>query len=904
MRSGVVPADKISYPPAWGAMKDPQAERFPTYAPEKIQHPGISRHKLIIQGELIMKFGFIAHPNDQKEKNMLKIMKQMNALNLFDSAEEDEFTSGIDFIDFTLISKTGARAEGRFLYIPWFPQDILEQSEEALPVIVSAAKELEAWGADIIGLGGYTACIGRRGMDVQEQLTRARVTTGNSFTAVNSVDTLHYILEKADLPLQEMNITIVGFPGSIALLMAKMLLLEGATLTVVGRRQNLAARKYFSDMEDEYSRVHFTTDLKEALAASDVVFTATTTGGFIPQEDFPPGCIIIDVGEPKDVRGEMTERSDLLIVDGGRFSFDEDVEIEGMPFGQMIRSGFFGCVGETALIALAEDFGFCSTGRVLDLAKAGQLRETARAHGFVVNGISEWKKNVGDGDIHRIGGIIKKRKSLHEEKDIFEALKTAEKEEILDIYSSYINSVLVAVNRSGNYDRLYVRAEGVKLWDNEENEYLDFVGGYGSVNLGHNHPAVTECVRRFLESGLPSLLQVAPGYCAAMLAQKLVSLMPGDLSKVFFCNSGTEAVEGALKIARIHTGRSKYLSAKNSFHGKSFGSLSVTGREKYQEHFRPLLNSVDFVEYNALEGVEELLETQEYAAVIIEPVQGEGGINVADPQYLRELLSLCHKYGTLLIADEVQTGFGRTGTMFAVESAGIVPDILTCAKSLGGGLVPIGAYVTTKEIWDGAYGSQSKYLLHTSTFGGNAFCASVAVAALDAIQQEQLPQNADKIGKYLLENLRKIAADYRFIKEVRGKGLLIGIEFQYSVNEGLTAILDLIRSMVPADVMQMTEALSSSIVDSFRAFLDENVENIEQYLNDNFASQFSAALLNEENILTIVTLNNPNVIRIEPPLIITMKEADRFLEAFRRICEKNRQFDLLTEPEEDIRDEA
>ncbi len=838
-----------------------------------------------------MKFGFIAHTNNHKELNMIKAVNQFRRLSFLETDESEELENAVSFFNVRITSKAGAETEGRIVYIPWLPQDILEKSEEAVNAIKAAALELEKWGADIIGLGGYTAAVGGRGTMVQDVLKHAKVTTGNTFTATTSVDILDHILEKAEADITSLNTAIIGFPGSISLLIAKMLLLKGASITMVGRRENIVAKKYFSDLSQYYDKINFSNDLDEVLSDADIVFSATTTGSFIDQAKFKSGAIVIDVGEPKDVIGEKSERSDILVVDGGRFSFSDEVKLTDIPMNDFFRSGFFGCIGETALIALEGDTRYCSTGRLLDLENAIELRKIGIKHGFIVDSISQWKENVDDGAIYNISSILKSNSKISGKNDIFSKLKTCSKDEIMDLYAKYINPVLVAVNQSGNYDRLYVNAQGMNIRDCDNKEYLDFVGGYGSVNVGHNHPRILKRIEDYIAAKPPGILQVTPGYFASLLGEKLCSILPGDINRVFFCNSGTEAVEGALKLARIYTGRSKYISTKNSFHGKSFGSLSVTGREKYQKFFRPLLSEVLFTDYNSTDELEELLKNEDIAAMIVEPVQGEGGVIATKPGYLKTCLELCHKYGTLLIADEVQTGFGRTGKMFAVEHDNVVPDIIACAKSLGGGIIPIGAYGTKEEIWHDAYGNQSKYLLHTSTFGGNGLCSAVALEAIDIIKEEKLPENAAEMGEYLINGLKDISKDYNFIKEVRGKGLLIGIEFDYNVSEGISALADLIKSMVPANIKRLFSALSNDIAESMRSFVDENIENVEKYLSENFASQFSAKMLNDYGIISIVTLNNPNVIRIEPPLIITKKEADIFLSAFRNVCEKNRLLD-------------
>lgn len=845
-----------------------------------------------------MKFGFIAHINNENEKNMLKIFRQMRGLSTAPGKEmqerQEESQVSVDFAEFTIRSKAGAEATGKIVYLPRGPEDMLEHVEEAVEEIKKAALELEEWGAEIIGLGGYTASIGGRGRDVQECLKgSAKITTGNTFTATTSVDTLDYILDKLGLDIEGLKVAVVGFPGSIALLITKLLVHKGAKVTAVGRRENLMVKKYFADSLDCFEKISFTTEPEDAFKDAQVVFTATTTGGFISRSSLPKGCIVIDVGEPKDMCQEE-ERPEVLVVDGGRFGFEEGVELLNVPMSSLFADGFYGCVGETILLALDNAQDRCSVGRMLSLDNGMAIGKMAKRHGFVVKGISCGKKPVGDGEIYKIKSHMDRKlfsKKEEADPDIYKGIDEITKAEIMEKYSTYINPVLAAVNQSGRYDRLYVRAEGMRVWDNEGNEYLDFVGGYGSVNIGHNHPAVKENILKYMEAQLPGILQVSPGYCATLLSQKMAEILPGNLSRTFFCNSGAEAVEGSLKLACKYTGKWKYVYTKGSFHGKTLGALSVTGRDKYRDPFLPLLTNSVGVEYNSPEALEEVLREGDVAAFIVEPVQGEGGIIPAKDGYLARCRELCTKYGALFIVDEVQTGFGRTGKMFAVEHHGAKPDIIACAKSLGGGLVPMGAYITTENIWDEAYGNQSDYLLHTSTFGGNSFCASVALTTLEVIENEKLVENAKTVGEYLLNGLEEISKRYGFIKAVRGQGLLIGIEFQYDVSSGLETLVEMINSMIPSETRDMYRALSKNIVTSVRNFVDENIENVEKYLSDNFTAQFAASLLNEENIISIVTLNNPMVMRIEPPLIISEKEAQRFLMAFENVCRQHKLLD-------------
>lgn len=442
--------------------------------------------------------------------------------------------------------------------------------------------------------------------------------------------------------------------------------------------------------------------------------------------------------------------------------------------------------------------------------------------------------------------------------DIDQAL-SLKKGEVSKLYKEHLNPGFAKMLSLLNFDREYLKASGTKIWDAEGNEYIDFLGGYGSLNLGHNPLRVLEAVKRVME--MPNLLQASMGTMEAVAGYNLAQLAPGNLSNSFFCNSGTEAVEGAIKTARIASGKQRVLYCSNSFHGKTMGSLSVTGRNKYQDPFKPMVPGNEKVPYGDLEILEDKFKNGGFAAFIIEPIQGEGGINLPPENYFKGVRELCDKYGVYFILDEIQTGFGRTGAMFAAEHDNIVPDFLCTAKSLGGGVMPIGAFTTTEEIWNKAYGGIDKALLHTSTFGGNTLASAAAVATMKELVDNDIPAQAAEKGEYLLGKLRELVGKYEMVKEVRGRGLLIGLEFK---------------------------ELESGILDKMSGGLLNKLSK--EYLGAMVAS----ALLNEHNIITAYTLNNPNVIRFEPPLIVSYQEIDYLMESLERIFSKNKGLFSMT----------
>lgn len=418
------------------------------------------------------------------------------------------------------------------------------------------------------------------------------------------------------------------------------------------------------------------------------------------------------------------------------------------------------------------------------------------------------------------------------------------RKEIRRLHEEYVNSGLAKLLSLLDFDKNFVRAQGQYVWDDEGNRYIDFLGGYGALNLGHNHPDVIKAIESINDK--PNILQASLNKLSAGLAYNLAMISPKGLKHVFFSNSGAEAVESALKLARISTGRKFFVYCSNSFHGKTFGALSVTGREKYRKPFEPLLQDVREVPFGDVSALELALKSKDVAGFIVEPIQGEGGIIVPPDGYLSSARELCSKYGTLLIVDEIQTGFGRTGTMFACEREGVTPDIMCLAKSLGGGIMPIGAIITTEDVWKKGYGGMEKCLLHTSTFGGNSWAMTAGIATIEVIVRENLPEEAKSKGEYLLNKLLALKEKHKLIKDVRGRGLMIGLEFTQP--EG--GILDKITA-----------------------------GSISKISSEYLGSLVAGELLNRYHIITAYTLNNPNVIRLEPPLIITKEDIDVLINA-------------------------
>ena len=338
------------------------------------------------------------------------------------------------------------------------------------------------------------------------------------------------------------------------------------------------------------------------------------------------------------------------------------------------------------------------------------------------------------------------------------------------------------LHTSGIYakrDLTIVRGEGALLWDDAGNVFIDCVGGQGTVNLGHSHPYLVQAIS-VQAAALISCPEMFHNPQRAVLSQRLTSIAPGKMDRVYLCNSGTEAVEAAFKFARYITGRRKILAAMRGFHGRTMGALSATWNKKYREPFMPLVPDFKHVPYNKLEKLEAEID-EDTAAVILEVVQGEGGVHLGSEEYFLGAQAICQERGVLLILDEVQTGFGRTGKMFAAEHYGLTPDLICLAKSIAGG-VPMGAVLIAERVGALTPG------IHGSTFGGNPLACAASLAAIDILKKEKLPERAAEMGAYLLARLKEIQSP--LIREVRGLGLIVGIEIRKKVMPYISALTD------------------------------------------------------------------------------------------------------------------
>jgi ornithine--oxo-acid transaminase len=408
-----------------------------------------------------------------------------------------------------------------------------------------------------------------------------------------------------------------------------------------------------------------------------------------------------------------------------------------------------------------------------------------------------------------------------------------------ELHEQYLNNQMVRVLRTIGYDRNYTRAVGQYLYDEDNNEYLDLLSGYGVFAIGRNHPTVISALQESLTMELPNLVQMDVSLLSGLLAEKILATTPETTDKMFFCNSGTEAVEAAIKFARYTTKRPGIVYCDHGFHGLTIGALSLNGEEIFREGFGPLLPDCQSVPFNDLESLEKTLSKKDVAAFIVEPIQGKG-VNLPNDDYLPEAQRLCRKYGTLFVADEIQCGIGRSGKFWASEHWNLDPDMILMAKALSGGFVPVGGVAMSKKIMDAVFNRMDRAVVHGSTFSKNNMSMAAGLATLDVIESEKLVENSAKIGQEILDRINATRGQYEFLKEARGKGLMIAVEFQSPKSLSLKA------------AWAMLEAANKGL----------------------FCQMITIPLFKEHRILSQVAGHGMNVIKLLPPLNLTEKDRD------------------------------
>jgi ornithine--oxo-acid transaminase len=415
------------------------------------------------------------------------------------------------------------------------------------------------------------------------------------------------------------------------------------------------------------------------------------------------------------------------------------------------------------------------------------------------------------------------------------------------MHSRHLNEQMVRVLKTIGYDVGFCRGAGQYLYDREGRRYLDLLSGFGVFAIGRNHPAVRTALKSVLDSELPNLVQMDVSTLAGILAERLLAQVP-YLDKVFFVNSGTEAVETAIKFARGATGRPAIVYCEHAFHGLTYGALSLNGDDIFRSGFEPLLPDCIGIPFNDLPALEEALRGRNVAAFIVEPIQGKG-VNIPSDDYLKGVAELCRRYGTLFVADEIQSGLGRTGRFLAVEHWGVEPDMVLIAKSLSGGHVPVGAVLSRRHIFEKIFNRMDRAVVHGSTFAKNDLAMACGIATLDVLASEGLIENAARTGEYLLRSLTEMKERYELLCDVRGKGLMIGIEFGAP------------RSLKLKASWNLLETANKGL----------------------FCQLITIPLFKEHQILSQVAGHASHTIKLLPSLVISREDCDWILNAFEAV---------------------
>lgn len=419
------------------------------------------------------------------------------------------------------------------------------------------------------------------------------------------------------------------------------------------------------------------------------------------------------------------------------------------------------------------------------------------------------------------------------------ALLAEHEGEDYDLYARSINPQFVRMLRTIGYDRVWSRAEGAYLYDVDGNRFLDMNGGFGMFNVGRNNPRVRHALVHTLALETPGSVQLGVSLLPGLLAEELLRRAPAGVGRVLFTSTGTEAVEAALKLGRAAAGRPRVLSCSKGFHGLTLGSLSANGGAEWSERFGPLLPGFDRVPFDDVEALEEELRREDVALFLVEPVQGKG-VNIPSPGYLEGAQELCRRYGTLFCVDEVQTGFGRTGKMFALEHWGLEPDLVTVSKSLSGGYVPVGALLMSTGVYERVFDSLEHAVSHGSTFAPNDLGMAAGLATLRELDDEGLVEHAARMGELLLERTRPLVERYDVVRDVRGLGLMWAIEFAEPDGGSLS--------------WRMAERMQPAL----------------------FTQLVAVPLFHDHGVLIQTAGHNLNVLKAIPPLTVTEEDVDHF----------------------------
>jgi putrescine aminotransferase len=437
-------------------------------------------------------------------------------------------------------------------------------------------------------------------------------------------------------------------------------------------------------------------------------------------------------------------------------------------------------------------------------------------------------------------------------------------------YERHVNPTFVKLLGMLGYGRVLVRARGATVWDDRERAYIDLLAGFGALNLGHNHPGVLDALRATLARDAVHLCHTGPTGHEGSFAAALAAAAGPPLEVALLSSTGAEAVEAGVKLARAATGRDGVVYCEGGFHGLSLGTLSIMGAPRLRSPFGRLLPGTTAIPFGDLAALERALAGDKVAAFVVEPIQAEAGVILPPAGYLAAAQAACRRRGTLLVLDEVQTGLGRTGTMFAYQAEGFVPDVLVLAKALGGGIVPVGATLVARALHQRAYGSLDRFDAHGSTFAGNALACAAGLASLSLTTSLELPARAAALGARLRARLEGRLRGHPLVRDIRGRGLLVGVEVGTPVSNALAG-------------------LSATLADAFARIAPP----LGRAVPGRFVGQWLAVRLLEAGVLCQPASHQWDVLKLSPPLTIDEAELDRAADALADVLDEYRSLPAL-----------
>ncbi|MEI8630985.1 aminotransferase class III-fold pyridoxal phosphate-dependent enzyme [Vibrio sp. PP-XX7] len=645
-----------------------------------------------------------------------------------------------------------------------------------------------------------------------------------------------------------------------------------------------------------HDQIQFISSVDACYSQSRILIGTSSHDASLETAHMQPGSVFIDIELQFDTNFSTREpRDDLMIIGGNCISVSDDVKLGSQSFGRFMTQPLTGAMAEVMLLALENQPGRFSETSSLDSNSILDIGEIAERHGFFALPLSHQGSPIDKLDVIKLqchdyrDSKIDRDSDKNDEKagqaerptlDFVEHMiqDQPSKEKTLARHRRYINPVMVDFLGNQNCDNVFIQSEGVYLTDHAGRQFLDMVCGYGCLSLGHNPQPVINAVTEYLSQQGPNFVQyISIAERPAKLAEVLCHIAPGHLERVFFSNSGTEAVEAAIKLAKAATGNPTIAYLKNSYHGKTMGSLSVTGREKHRTHFQPLLSHTIEVPFGDLDALATTLKDNDVGAFILEPIQGEGGVQIPPEGYLKGVQDLCRETNTLLMVDEIQTGFSRTGRLFACNWEDVEPDVLILSKALSGGVMPIGATLCSREVWDRAYGTLDRFLHHTSTFGGATWP-----------RLPVLPQSVKFWHKHFhsgLTNWERISN-----KPCRTLPRIIH-SFPKSEGKDSCLVSSLIITMVllnPNPIARFSQVLNDNmhlLPEDVRQQLQTAVQPMDFSIAEILCLCFVTKMCVDHQILTFFTANSYTVVRVQPPLVITKTDLDRFVNAFQTVCD-------------------